>query len=278
MATAAFPALPLAEWRATRDTLQAYVTELHAIRAALTPSQKHFAHHSLRAGIRGITTPPIPAGADANAHRFSLTLDLNTHAIVLDTDAGEHWQAPLIGQSPEQFRRQMLDALDGFGIRPRLEARSARDETTGYDAAHAQRFWLALRHVDMLFRQFKGELREETSPVQLWAEHFDLAMLWFSGRTVPGAEPGDESYADEQMNFGFSTGDEHIGEAYFYITAYPLPDALPKLALPRDAYWQRDGFQGAILPYRALLTAGNAAALLLQFLRDVQSAGAQLMR
>ena len=29
---------------------------------------------------------------------------------------------------------------------------------------------------------------------------------WFSGRLVPGQDPANAEYADEQMNFGFSTG------------------------------------------------------------------------
>lgn len=29
---------------------------------------------------------------------------------------------------------------------------------------------------------------------------------WFSGRLVPGQDPANAEFADEQMNFGFSTG------------------------------------------------------------------------
>jgi hypothetical protein len=34
------------------------------------------------------------------------------------------------------------------------------------------------------------------------------------------------------MNFGIAFGDESIPEPYFYVTAYPSPDALPKVVLP----------------------------------------------
>ena len=44
-------------------------------------------------------------------------------------------------------------------------------------------------------------------------------------RKIPGQDPADEESSDKQMNFGFTFGDEGIPEPYFYITAYPLPDA-----------------------------------------------------
>jgi hypothetical protein len=45
-----------------------------------------------------------------------------------------------------------------------------------------ERYWQALAQIDILLKQFRGELREETSPVQLWPHHFDLSLVWFSGR------------------------------------------------------------------------------------------------
>ena len=43
-------------------------------------------------------------------------------------------------------------------------------------------------------------------PVVLWPHHFGLAVLWFSGHPAPDQDPANAEYADEQMNFGFSTG------------------------------------------------------------------------
>jgi hypothetical protein len=94
---------------------------------------------------------------------------------------------------------------------------------------------------------------------------------------VPGQDPANEEYADEQINFGFSPGDESIPHPYFYITAYPLPDGLTDTPLPGEAYWQTEGFTGAILMYEALVGADDPADTLLTFLRTVQQAGAKLM-
>jgi hypothetical protein len=117
-----------------------------------------------------------------------------------------------------------------------------------------------------------------TGPVQLWPHHFDLAMVWFSGRTVPGVDTADEETAEEQMNFGFSTGDDGISDPYFYITAYPLPAELVKTPLPPNAVWHTHGWSGAIMPYAALVEADRPEEILLGFLKQVQAAGARLMK
>jgi hypothetical protein len=114
--------------------------------------------------------------------------------------------------------------------------------------------------------------------VQLWPHHFDLALLWLSGRRVPGQDPNDPEYADEQMNFGFSAGDEGIAEPYFYATAYPTPAQWTEQPLPEGARWHTAGWTGAILPYVALTEASDPQVLLLDFLRTAHWGGAQFMR
>jgi|SRR5581483_1228782 len=110
------------------------------------------------------------------------------------------------------------------------------------------------------------------------SHHFDLALLWFSGRKVPGQDPNDAENADEQMNFGFSVGDEGIPEPYFYITAYPLPKNFVGAPLPHGAYWHTDGWNGAVLLYKALVATDAPDARLLDFWRAAQKYGAELMR
>ena len=95
---------------------------------------------------------------------------------------------------------------------------------------------------------------------------------------MPGQDPDNEEYADEQMNFGFTPGDESIPEPYFYITAYPMPDGLTDAALPADAIWYTEGFSGAVMKYEALVNAADPGSKLLDFMRTVQQAGASLMK
>jgi hypothetical protein len=139
-------------------------------------------------------------------------------------------------------------------------------------------FWRTLAQIDAVLKEFRAGLRRESSPVQLWPHHFDLALNWFSGRLVPDQDPDDAEYADEQMNFGFSTGDEGIPEPYFYVTAYPVPAGWMEATLPDEAYWQAAGWTGAVLPYGAVSAAADGRRLLLSFLMKLQEAGAALMK
>ena len=103
-----FPPLPLASWQPTRDTIRAYTQVMSRIRRALTPSQKHWWHISLRTAAAGLTTTPIPAGDQT----FELLLDLTHHRLLLTTSRGQRRDFPLTGQSVQTFMQQTLALLE----------------------------------------------------------------------------------------------------------------------------------------------------------------------
>lgn len=256
------------------ELLHHYTRVLSAIRRALTPPQKHWYHISLRVNSTGLTTTPIPyAGAP-----FEISLDLLTHRVVIRSERGDQWATALRGQPLSEFWRALNDALAAMNIHPHAPKPAYDDVNRSYDAVAVQNFFRALSQVDSLLKIFQTELRGETSPVQFWSHHFDLAMLWFSGRKVPDQDPNDLENADEQMNFGFSPGDASVGEPYFYITAYPMPNGFTNSALPNGARWQTQAWQGAVLPYRILTSSNEPDALLMNFWRTVQKRGEELMR
>lgn len=269
-----FPPLPLTDWQPTLRTLQHYAQLIGKVRRALTPAQKHWWHVGLQVATTGLTTTPIPA----DDLTFDLLLDLTTHHLVATTNRGEQWRVPLTGQSPAMFCDQLLTRLSVMGLEVTIDRSLFADTTPGaYDPQAVERYWSALSQLDGLFKQFKGSLREETGPVMLWPHHIDLALLWFSGRLVPGQDPTDEEHADEQMNFGFSPGDEMIADPYFYITAYPQPVGWQDIPLPAEAVWLTEGFSGAVMRYEVLVVADKPGEILLNFLQTVQQAGAKLM-
>ena len=269
-----FPPLPLAEWQATRDTITEYSKVLGKIRRAMTPKQKHWWHVSLRVISLGVTTTAIPVGDKT----LELVMDFTAHRLLILTSVGERLEIPLQGQSVAAFCTEVMDGLESLGISVEID-RSQFDEAEGaYDETAVTQFWQAFSQIDMLLKQFKHSFREESSPVQLWPHHFDIAVVWFSGRLVPDQDPDDEESADEHMNFGFSTGDEGISEPYFFATAYPTPDELISQPLPAPAYWQTEGYTGAILPYQALVDANKPNELLLDYLQAAHKAGSQFMR
>jgi hypothetical protein len=270
-----FPPLVLTDWQPTRDTVHDYAQVVGAVRGALSPRQKHSGHRSLLAAGSGLTTTPIPSGPQT----FELLLDLAAHRLVIITNHGRLWQQRLRGQSQAAFFDEVTGALSALGISTDLDRSQYANAAAGvYDVAAVERFWEALSQIDQVVKRFKGELRGETSPVQLWPHHMDLSMLWFSGRLVPGHETDRPQFADEQMNFGFSTGDDDIPEPYFYVTAYPLPPDLPATPPPGGAEWRNEGFQGAVLLYSQLAGAPDAEDRLLTYFRTYQMAGTKLMK
>lgn len=268
-----FSPLPLTSWHPTRDTLHTYARLTGQIRRALTPPQKHWWHSSLRASACGLTTTPMAA----EDRTCELTLDLTSHDLTVTTSKGDWWDVPLEGQSTRELSAGVLTILETIGVKPAIERQPFKTESTNpYDVDAVETYWQALSQIDLLLKRFRAELREETSPVQLWPHHFDLALVWFSGRRVPDADPENAEEADEQMGFGFSTGDDQFAEPYFYVTAYPWVEGLAQTQLPAGARWQQQGWRGAVLP-ACQLSESDPQEHLLAFWRTAQAAGAARM-
>ncbi len=269
------PTLSLTDWNPTRDTLHQYARIIGKIRRRYMPKSKHWWHITLSVSARGLTTTPFPLGVQ----NLELSLDLAAHQLAIDSSDGWSTTLPLAGQSGAGLCHRISTTLAAASIElePDVLAGFDDDQILPYDIEAISRFRRIINWVDAAFKTFKGELREETSPVQLFAHHLDLAMNWFSGRLVPGVDPADEEKADENMNFGFVTGDSSIPDAYFFATAYPEPDKWTDFALPEDAYWYADGWSGAVLPYDAVVASDQPFELLLNYLRTLQSQGKSLM-
>ena len=157
------------------------------------------------------------------------------------------------------------------------EQASVTDGFDGYSAAQAEALGITLNSVAAAMGDFRAGIREESSPIQLWPHHFDLSMIWLPGDKIAGQDPENEEYSDKQMNFGFTFGDEGIPEPYFYVTAYPLPDALPALELPDGTEWRSEGFSGAVLLYRNLIHSADPNVYLSRLWNDLLSAGREHM-
>ncbi len=268
-----FPAMPLEDWRETRDTLNRYAKVLGKIRRALTPHQKHWWHTSLHVSAVGLTTTPVWSAGQM----FEIVLNLTNHQTHIVTGAGQRRVIPMSGQSAGRYCQQVKASLLELGLTVVFDE-TVCDEAAGmYDTTAVTNFWQAFTQITAVFTTFKHSFRGESSPLQLWPHHFDLALLWLSGRLIPDQDPNNPEYADEQMNFGFVTGDDGISDPYFYATAYPAPPELTNQPLPEAAYWHTAGWTGAILPYAALVSTDKPHDRLLNFLQTAHEAGASLM-
>jgi hypothetical protein len=275
MPSSSFPDLSLQSWRPTRDTVQAYAEVLSGLRKAMAPREKHWWHISLRVAASGLTTTPLPVGEKV----VELLLSLTDHRLYIVTNRGERADIELRGQSASVFCDAVLVALAGMGVTPAIDrAPFQKMRTEAYDKAAVARFWQVLPLVDATLKQLKNEHRGESGAVQFWPHHFDVALLMFTGRRVPGADPADEESADENMNFGFLPGDEGIAQPYFYATAYPTPNGFAGARLPEGAYWYTEGWTGAVLPYAALRESGQPVERLFDFFRAARDAGFSRMK
>ncbi len=262
------------DWQPTLDTIHEYARVLGALRKALAPKQKHWWHTSLNVCATGLYTGTLTHGI----HSFELGLDFTESHLVLRTSRGVRWYLPLMVESPWSLCRHTLGELGTLGVGVDLDCNAVETAEGAYQPGAAIAWWQALARVDATLKAFRAEQREETSPVQLWPHHFDLSMSWFTGRRVPGVDPGDEEKADEQLTFGFAPPDTGIQQPYFYVTAYPTPVGFSDIVLPAGARWETDRFLGAILPYATAAAAEDPAAAVLGFFRSVQQASRTLMR
>jgi Family of unknown function (DUF5996) len=276
MTTARFPPLNPAEIGPTKSALHAYSRVLGAWLKQCRPKRKHWWHASLRPSLNGLTTGVVSAGCD-----FELELDLRGSALNAQTASGVTLRETLEGQPAEQLAARIREFLRVNGIEQRYVPTDIGDASAAFPAYSERRALAladALASVASALAEFRAGIKEETSPIQLWPHHFDLAMLWLPGDEVPGQDPADEEQSDQQMNFGFTFGDHGTAEPYFYVTAYPEPDGLPAITLPDGARWHHEDFSGAVLHYRTLVGQSDPRACLLDFWTRVLAAGRELMQ
>src|SRR5688572_21771090 len=94
-----WPALPLAEWQDTLDTLHMWTQIAGKIKLELTPFLNEWWNIALTLTARGLTTGPIPAG-----HRvFQIDFDFIDHNLAITASDGEIKSLPLIPRSVASF-------------------------------------------------------------------------------------------------------------------------------------------------------------------------------
>jgi len=272
-----FPLLDASAIVDTRDAVHAYAQVLGDWRTSCQPRRKHWWQITVYPSVRGLTTGMVQAGID-----FELELDLQADRLLGQVAGGGVLSEPLGGRTAAELAEIVQSFLLKNGMdRKCIPADKKREShtrvTPGYSPEITATLGSVLRAVNAALGEFRAGIREETSPIQIWPHHFDLAMLWLPGEKISGQDPDDEESADKQMNFGFTLGDEGIPEPYFYITAYPLPEAFTSLSLPPGTAWHTEGFSGAVLLYRALVENEDPGDYLVSLWNSLLSAGRQHM-
>jgi hypothetical protein len=287
----AWPALPVADWQDTRDTLHLWTQVVGKVRMARTPLVNHWWNVTLYVTDRGLTTGLMPGGP---AQAFQIDFDFLAHRLDIARVDGERRQVALEPRSVADFHAEVMARLDELEVATRIwpipvEIPGAvvpfpdDHDHASYDAAAVERLWHALVDIDRVFHRFRAGFVGKASPVHFFWGGFDHAVTRFSGRTAPphpGGAPNcgphvmHEAYSHEVSSCGFWPGGS--AEGTFYSYAYPEPDGFAAWdRLPKGASYSAE-LGEFVLPYEAVRTAADPDALLAEFLQTTYEAAADL--
>ncbi|MFN0072439.1 MAG: DUF5996 family protein [Chloroflexota bacterium] len=284
-----WPALPLADWAQTRDTVHLWTQMAGKVKLAASPFQNHWWQVALTLTPRGLTTGtlPYPRGA------FSLEFDLLADELRILSSRGWIETIPLVTQTVSAFYGRLIDTLQQRGITLRIDPTPAeildaipfdRDQQHGtYDAEAVRRWWRILLSVEQVFRQHNASFAGKSSPVLFYWGSFDLALARYSGRTAPFLEkaPRFVALAEDRENVacGFWPGNTSmsgvtLGEPAFYSYVYPEPPGFRDAKVAPDAAFYHQELNQFILPYEAVRISASPEETLLQFLRSTYAVAA----
>jgi hypothetical protein len=286
---AAWPALRVADWADTRDTVHMWTQIVGKVRLAHAPLINHWWQVTLYVSPRGLTTSAIPYGAGA----FDIEFDFVDHRLLIRGSDGSAREFPLRAMPVAEFYDRTMRALGELGIEAPIQARPNEVEPAipfaedtrhrSYDPDAVHLFWRQLLQASRVLGEFRSHFVGKVSPVHLFWGAMDLACTRFSGRTAPqhpGQVPncGDwvmvEGYSHELSSCGFWAGGGNEGAFYAY--AYPEPAGFSGYPVaPADAFYSQE-FGQFLLPYEAVRTAPSPDRALLEFLQTTYEAAANL--
>ena len=288
-----WPRLVHAELKDTVHAVHMWTQVVGKIRLAMTPLMNHWWNSTLMVTPRGLTTTLTPAGNEA----FQIDFDFIDHELVIVTSRGGRRTVPLRSMSIAQFYRQVLETLASLGVPdPRIMPVPVEVapnvpflddiEVRPYDRDVVRRLLTALISTQLVFDRFRADFLGKASPVQFFWGGFDLASARFSGRRGPAYAGGSapnvhihvmhEAYSHELIAAGFWLGSDELPQAEFYSYTMPPPAGLADATIrPDSARWvaARGEF---ILPYEAVRTAPDPAAVLMSFLESTYDVSADL--
>jgi hypothetical protein len=285
MDDAGWPALPVAEWIDTRDTLQLWTQVVGKVRLANTTPSNHWWNVPLYVSARGLTTSLIPFGDRA----FEIELDFIRHQLDLTVTDGSVRSMALEPRSVADFHAELMRHLDELGLSTPIwtmpveipDAVPFEDDHdhAAYDAERVHAFWSALVQMQRVLAEFRARYVGKCSPVHLFWGALDLAVTRFSGRTAPlhpGGAPNcgpfvmHEAYSHEVSSAGYWPGPD--GEGVFYSYAYPEPPGYRETPVTPEAAQFDEELGEFVLPYEVVRAAAQPDAVLLDFLQSTYEA------
>jgi hypothetical protein len=286
----AWPALPVAEWATTRDTLQLWTQVVGKVRLAHSPLLNHWWNVPLYVTARGLTTSLMWAD---DGRGVQIDFDFVAHELDVAVSDGRRRTIPLEPMSVAAFHAALSDTLAALDVPSTIwtmpvEIEGAvpfeRDqEHASYDREYVERFWRLLVTTTHVLNEFRTSFVGKASPVHLFWGALDLATTRFSGRRAPrhpggaphcGPHVMEEAYSQEVSSAGYWPGGGG-DEGAFYSYAYPEPDGYRDHPVEPGAAHYDEALGEFVLPYEAVRTSDDPRATLLAFLRSTYEAAAE---
>jgi len=275
-----WPPLSYGAWSATCDTLHAHTQVLGKLAVELAPPEPQLQHTALRLSARGWETLALPAPDGSGA--IVATLDLRTHEALLEHSGGREVRIPLTPDRPvAEVTREVLEGVrrlaGGVEINPAPQEVPWQvpfdedHEHATYDPDQVATYFDAATRAALVLADFRAPFRGRSTPVNAWWGTFDLAVNFFSGRSVD--PPSDDFIMRnggdaEQISIGWWPGDPTHERAAFFAFAYPTPDGFADATISPDAArW--DGQLGEyLLEWDAIRESSDPHTLALDFARS----------
>jgi len=241
--------LLLAAFAPTRDYVQDVARVVGKVQQLFVEPDQHDWHRGLVVNELGIATQPLRGVASL--------IQINLRNGMVET-GDSSW--PLASTSAQDIFTKLQEWAAAKGSKKSPETPEFQTQSSTFDPAQAAQLLDAMVWSTTQLDELKAKLTTGlTSPVLLYPHHFDVSLSWF---------PDNDT---QQLTFGFSTGDETIAEPYYYTTSYPESEAFTTKVLPTPAYWQKDGFSGAVIKYNELIHDGNPAQKLADYFTTLRS-------
>lgn len=283
-----WPSLAVDEWSETRDTLHMWTQIVGKVRLARAPMVNHWWQVPLYVSPRGLTTSSMPHGR----RLFDMEFDFVDHQLLIRSSDGGRARVALEPKTVAAFHRETTEALALLGLEvafwphpvevERAVPFTEDTEHASYDPDHARRFWGQLAAAHRVLNEFRSRFIGKSSPVHFFWGAMDMACTRFSGATAP-PHPGGvphcadwvmvEGYSHELASCGFWPGGGE--EGVFYAYAYPEPEGYAGHPVRPEGAAYSTALQEFVLPYKAVRTAEDPEATLLEFLQSTYEAAAE---
>lgn len=279
-----YPALPLADWKDTNDTVHLWTQIVGKIRLVQTPLTNQWWNVPLYVTARGLTTSVIPC----DEKTFSIDFDFLSHKLIVQTNFNEGFSFDLEPMSVADFYFKLMSKLKANGIE--IEISPTPDELENpipfaedhehksYDKAAVERFFRVISSIDRVFKEFRARFTGKCSPVHFFWGSFDLAVTRFCGRNAPPRENADRitriAYDQEVISHGFWTGNG-FGEPAFYAYHAPEPEDFKNAEIKPDEAFYSTEMSEYFLKYEDVRQSENPDQTILDFMQTTYEAGAK---